>query len=100
MKKLSGLLVAGALGMAFAVPAFAGSAGVSTSEAQKPDTATIAALQEAAGKALAEGRAGNKNHAEFQLKAQQLNQLVDRLKAGEQVDPSEIDKALVPVEVW
>jgi len=29
----------------------------------------------------------------------EVNQLIDRLKKGDQVDPSEIDKALEPVHV-
>jgi hypothetical protein len=99
MKKLTGLLVAGGFAAALAIPAFAGPAGVSksTTEATAPE---IAELQQAAQRALQEGRTGNKNNPEFQMKAHQINALIDRLKSGDQVDPSEIDKALEPVQVW
>lgn len=99
MKKLSGLLVAGAFATAIAIPAFAGPAGVSKST-NAADPATIAALQEAAQNALREGRTGNKNNPEFEIKAQQINSLIDKLQNGAQVEPAEIDKALEPVHVW
>jgi hypothetical protein len=100
MKKLSGLFVAGAFATALAVPAFAGPAGVSRSTSSQVDPTTIAALQEAAQKAIQDGRNGNKNNPEYGRKAYQINQLIDRLKAGDAVDPSEIDQALEPVHVW
>jgi len=49
---------------------------------------------------LADGRAGNKNNIEFRRKNYEINLLIDRLQSGQQVDPSEIDKAMEPVHVW
>ena len=100
MKKISGLLVAGAFATSLAVPAFAGTAGVSKSTPSKADPATIAALQGAADAALRDGRNGNKNNPEYGRKAYQISQLNERLNSGEQDDPSEIDRALEPVHVW
>jgi hypothetical protein len=64
------------------------------------DAATVAQLQVAAKQALTDGRNGNKNNAEFLRKNYEINQLVDRLQSGQQVDPSDIDKALEPVHTW
>ena len=67
---------------------------------QAVDPQTIAELQTAAKQALADGRNGNKNHAEFARKNYEINLLIDKLQSGQQVDPSEIDNALEPVHVW
>jgi hypothetical protein len=47
-----------------------------------------------------EGRTGNKNNPAFGQKAAQIDDLIDRLKSGQKVDPSEIDQALQPAYVW
>ena len=60
----------------------------------------IAKLQEASEEAVREGRNGNKNNAEFVLKNVQINDLIERLKSGHKVDPSEIDQTLEPARVW
>jgi hypothetical protein len=64
------------------------------------DAATIAQLQVAAKQALADGRNGNKNNPEFLRKNYEINLLIDRLQSGQQVDPSDIDKALEPAHTW
>jgi hypothetical protein len=67
---------------------------------QTVDQETIAKLEDAANKALADGRNGNKNNVEFRRKNYEINLLIDRLQSGQQVDPAEIDKAMEPVHVW
>ena len=54
----------------------------------------------AAGQATRDGRNGNKNNIEFARKNYEINQLIERLKSGQQVDMSEIDQALEPTRVW
>jgi hypothetical protein len=49
---------------------------------------------------MADARNGNKNNIEFRRKSYEIDEIVDRLKSGQQVDPAEIDKALAPVHVW
>lgn len=60
----------------------------------------LARLQEASDKAIRDGRNGNKNNPAFGQKSAQIDDLIDRLKSGQTVDTSEIDKALQPVHVW
>lgn len=60
----------------------------------------IAELQQASQEALREGRTGNKNNPEFTRKSYEINQLIQRLKSGQKVDPAEIDNALEPAHVW
>ena len=104
MKKLStiGILTATAT-LALATASFAAPApnyGSAAQVQQAPDADTIAKLQVASQKALADGRNGNKNHVEYLRKNYEINLLIDRLQNGQQVDPSEIDKAMQPVHVW
>src|ERR1700693_5241135 len=103
MKKLSTIMVlSAATTFALASAAFSGAVpnnrGISSTS--QTDVATIAQLQVAAKQALADGRNGNKNNVEFLRKNYEINQLVDRLQSGQQVDPSDIDKALEPVHAW
>jgi len=102
MKKLSTIMVLSAAAtFAIATASFAGAAANNSGgSTTKVDQATIAQLQVAAKQALADGRNGNKNNQEFLRKNYEINQLVDRLQSGQQVDPSEIDKALEPAHVW
>src|SRR5260370_18317583 len=60
----------------------------------------IANLQEASREALREGRNGNKNNAAFGQRSAQINDLIERLKSGQNVDPAEIDRAFEPAHVW
>jgi hypothetical protein len=98
MKRLTSYASAAVLGLAFAMPAFAQSPAASTSS--QADPALIAQLEKAAQQDIADGRNGNKNNPAFGQKAYQVNQLIDRLKRGDKVDPSEIDSALEPAHVW
>jgi len=101
MKKLSTIMVLSAAAtFALATASFAGAAANNTGNTTKVDPATIAQLQVAAKQALAAGRNGNKNNQEFLRKNYEINQLVDRLQSGQQVDPAEIDKAMEPAHVW
>jgi hypothetical protein len=101
MKKVFSILFAATVATTFAMPAFAGPAAVSRSpSAVQPDESIIAELQEASRQALREGRTGNKNNPEFTSKNYEINQLIQRLKNGQKVDPAEIDNALEPVHVW
>ena len=64
------------------------------------DPALIAQLEQRASQDIADGRNGNKNNPAFARKAYEVNQLVDRLKRGENVSPAEIDEAMEPAHVW
>lgn len=101
MKRYSSWLACATLGLALSSAAFAGAApAASNSGSDQVDSATIAQLQQMAQETQAEGRNGNKNNGAFQLKYAQINNLIDRLKRGEHVDPSEIDQAMDPVSKW
>ncbi len=100
MKKATTLAAAAAMTIVLAPIAFAGPVGVSRAPAaMQPDYATIAKLEKASQRAVADGRKGNKNNIEFGRKSYEIDQFVARLKAGQQVDPTEIDEALEPVHV-
>jgi hypothetical protein len=98
MKRYSAWLVGAAVSLALGTSVLAGQA--SNSGQDQVDPATIAQLEKMAQQTQAEGREGNKNNAAFQFKYAQINDLIDRLKKGEKVDPSEIDNAMTPVQVW
>ena len=101
MKK--NLMVFGAVALAtmLAIPALAGPVGISRTYNSTPtDGATIAELQDAAQKAIRDGRNGNKNNIAFARKNYEINQLIDRLNKGQRVDLAEIEMALEPVHVW
>lgn len=101
MKKISSILFAATVATTFAIPAFAGPEAVSRSpRVVQPDESMIAELQQASQEALREGRTGNKNNPEFTRKNHEINQLIQRLKSGQKVDPAEIDNALEPAHVW
>jgi hypothetical protein len=101
MKKVTTILFAAAATATFAVPAFAGSVGVSRSYAPtQPDAQTIAELQDASQAAQRDALNGNKNNLEFRRKSYEIDQLIERMKSGQTVDPAELDKALEPARVW
>jgi hypothetical protein len=108
MKTLSTISAAAVLATTFAIPAWAGPVGMGRTapEAQANTAQTqvnpelIAQLQEASDDAVREGRTGNKNNPVFGQKSAQINDLIERLKSGQKVDPSEIDQAFEPVRVW
>jgi len=112
MKTLSTISAAAVLAATFAIPAWAGSVGMGrTSPIAQAATAQtqvnpelIAKLQEASQEdALAGRHGGSKNNPgnpEYLKKAAQINDLIERLKSGQKVDPSEIDQAFEPVRLW
>jgi Ni/Co efflux regulator RcnB len=98
MKGVVNYLSAVAMGIACAIAAYAQSPAAATSA--QADPALIAQLEKAEQQDIADGRNSNKNNPAFGQKAYQVNQLIDRLKRGDQVSPSDIDNALEPAHVW
>ena len=101
MKKATTILFAAAVTTTFAFPAFAGPVGVSRNYgATQPDAQTIAQLQDASDAANRDALDGNKNNLEFRRKSYEIDQLIERMKSGQTVDPAELDKAMEPARVW
>jgi hypothetical protein len=108
MKTLSTISAAAVLATTFAIPTWAGPVGMGRTapEAQASTAQTqvnpelISQLQEASDDAVREGRTGNKNNPVFGQKSAQINDLIERLKSGQKVDPAEIDQAFEPARVW
>jgi hypothetical protein len=101
MKKLSTIaILAAAATFALTTASFSGPVPNTNQNTKAADAQTIAQLQEAAQQALADGRNGGKNNPEYRRKNYEINLLIDRLQSGQQVDPSEIDKAMEPVHIW
>ncbi len=101
MKALSTMFVAGTLALTLATPVLAASVGVSRSYATaQPNPQTIADLEQASEAAQREARTGNKNNLAFGQKSYQIDQLVERMKDGEQVSQNQVDQALQPVVIW
>ena len=108
MKTLSTISAAAMLATTFAIPAWAGPVGLGRTapEAQASTAQTqvnpelLSQLQEASDDAVREGRTGNKNNLAFGQKSAQIDDLIERLKSGQKVDPAEIDQAFEPVRVW
>ena len=106
MKTLSKISAAAVLATTFAIPAWAGPVGIARTapgaqgNPAQANPELISQLQEASDDAVREGRTGNKNNPVFGQKAAQIDDLIDRLKSGQKVDPSEIDQAFEPARVW
>jgi hypothetical protein len=112
MKTLSTISAAAVLATTFAIPAWAGPVGMerTAADAQANTAQTqvnpelIAKLQEASGEAALAGRHGgiknNPGNPAYLKKSAQINDLIERLKSGQKVDPSEIDQAFEPVTLW
>jgi hypothetical protein len=112
MKTLLSISAAAALAATFAIPAWAGPVGIERTapEAQANTAQTqvspelIAKLQEASEEAAKAGRYGgiknNPGNPAYLKKSAQINDLIERLKSGQKVDPSEIDQAFEPVSLW
>jgi hypothetical protein len=101
MKKLSTILAAGTFALALSTPVLAGSVGISRSyTTAQPDAQTIADLQQASEAAQRQARDGNKDNPAFAQKSYQIDQLIERMKAGQQVSQNQVDEALLPVRVW
>jgi len=88
MKTLSTISAAALLATTFAIPAWAGSVGMARTAPQaqantaQANSELISQLQEASDDAVREGRTGNKNNPVFGQKAAQINDLIERLRAG------------------
>ncbi len=101
MKKASSILSVAAMAITLATPALAASVGVSRSyPPAQPNQATIAELQDASNAAKRDALVGNKNNLEFRRKSYEVDQLIERMKSGQHVDPAELDKAMEPAHVW
>jgi len=112
MKTLSTISAAAVLATTFAIPAWADPVDMGrTAPAAQANTAQtqinpelIAKLQEASEDAAQAGRHGgiknNPGNPAYLKKSAQINNLVERLKSGQKVDPSEIDQAFEPVRLW
>lgn len=101
MKKVKTIALATALTATFALPAFAAPVGVPrTYTTVQPDPTVIAELQVASDAAKRDALAGNKNNLEFRRKSYEIDQLIERMKSGQPVAPSELDNALEPARVW
>jgi hypothetical protein len=101
MKKISSILADGLIVLALSTPVLAGTVGIQRSFAVvQPDAETISQLQQASEAAQREAREGNKDNPAFAQKSYQIDALVQRMKAGEQVSQNEVDHALRPVWVW
>ena len=100
MNKISKTLIAMAAFTTLALPAFAGTIPSDPRrQTVPPSQAAIAKLESASAQAQRQGR-DNKNNLEFQRKSYEIDQLIDRMKSGQNVDPAELDKALTPATVW
>jgi hypothetical protein len=112
MKTLSTISAAALLAATFAIPAWAAPVGMGrTAPAAQANTAQtqvnpelVAKLQEASQEAALAGRhSGIKNNPgnpAYLKKSAQINDLIEWLKSGQKVDPSEIDQAFEPVRLW
>ncbi len=101
MKKVTTTLFAAAVTATLAVRAFAGPVGVSREyTTPQSDQTTIAELQDASQAAKRDAREGNKNNLEFRRKSYEIDQLIERIKSGQRVDPAELEKAMEPAHVW
>jgi hypothetical protein len=101
MKKVTTIFFAAAVTATLAGSAMAGPVGVSKGYATtQPDQTTIAQLQDASQTAQRDALTGNKNNLEFRRKSYEIDQLIERMKSGQQVDPAELDKAMEPARVW
>jgi hypothetical protein len=101
MKKLSTMLAAGTIALTMSTPVLAGSVGVSRSYATtQPDAETIAELLQASKAAQREAREGNKDNNAFARRSYEIDQLVERMKSGQQISQNQVDGALQPVSIW
>jgi hypothetical protein len=101
MKKLSMIaILTASTALALATASFAGAVPNESQGSRTNQAAVVPQLQLAARQALADGRNGGKNNPEYGRKNYQINQLIDKIQSGQQVDPAEIDKAMEPVHIW
>jgi hypothetical protein len=101
MKKLSTIFAAGTVALTLSTSVLAGSVGISRSYAVvQPDAQAIAQLEQASEAARREAREGNKNNPAFAQKSYEIDQLVQRMKNGQQVAQEQVEQALQPVWIW
>ena len=101
MKELSTICAAVSVALSLSTPVFASSVGVLRNHINaQANMETIAALQRASDAAQREAREGNKNNLAFARKRYEIDQLVQRMRSGQQVAQMQIDEALQPVWVW
>ena len=101
MKKFSNIIADGLIVLALSSPVLAGTVGIQRGYAVvQPDAQTITQLRQASEAAQREAREGNKDNPAFAQKSYQIDALVQRMQAGEQVSQNEVDQALQPVRVW
>ena len=101
MKKLSTILATGTIALIMSTPVLAGSVGTPGSHVPaQADSDTIAKLEQASEDAQREAREGNKDNPAFAQKVYEIDQLVQRMKSGQQVSQNQVDQALQPVWVW
>src|SRR5271155_234538 len=101
MRKLLTIFAAGTVALTLSSPALAGSVGISRGYAVvQPNAQTIAQLEQVSEAAQREGREGNKNNPAFAQKSYEIDQLVQRMKSGQQVAQEQVDDALQPVRIW
>src|SRR5713101_3872166 len=100
MNRISTTLITMAAFTTLALPVFAGRVPDDPSRwTVQPSQTTIAKLESASAEAQRQAR-GNKNNLEFRRKSYEIDQLIERMKSGQKVDPAELDKALEPASVW
>jgi hypothetical protein len=101
MKKLSTIFAAGTVALTLSTPVLAGSVGISSRYAVvQPNAQTFAQLEQASEAAQREAREGNKNNPASAQKSYEIDQLVQRMKSGQQVAQEQVDQALQPVWIW
>jgi hypothetical protein len=101
MKRISLFFTAAAIATTLATSAFAAPVGVTRNFGTvQPDQTTIAELQDESQAAQREALDGNKNNLEFRRKSYEIDQLIERIKSGQPVDSTELDRAMEPVDVW
>ena len=101
MKKLTTIFATGTVALTLSSSVLAGSVGISRSYAVvQPNAQTFTQLEQASEAARREAREGNKNNPAFGQKSYQIDQLVQRMKSGQQVTQEQVDQALQPVWIW
>jgi hypothetical protein len=86
--------------LTISTPVLTGSVGIPRSYATtQPNAETIAELQQASKAAQREAREGNKDNSAFARKSHEIDQLVQRMKSGQQVSQNQVEGALQPVDL-
>lgn len=101
MKKLSTVFAAGTVALTLSTPVLAGSVGISRSYAVvQSNPQTFAQLEQASEAAQREAREENKNNPAFAQRSYEIDQLVQRMKSGQQVAQEQVERAPQPVWIW